>query len=80
MIVTATEPQTVSSLRANSLHDGLYNVALFAVIGLLFWAIDFNSNSEVSAARSVFTLLIPGLIIYELVAYIAKRRLLVLEP
>ncbi|WP_166823816.1 hypothetical protein [Brevibacterium limosum] len=79
MEAAATAPQSLHTLRRKSLHDGLFNVALFAVIGLFFWAIDFNSHSAVSAARMVFTMLIPGLIIYSLVEYFVSKRLLELD-
>ncbi|WP_209323216.1 hypothetical protein [Brevibacterium renqingii] len=79
MNAATTEPQSLHTLRRKSLHDGLFNVALFAVIGLLCWAIDFNSHSAVSAARMMFTMLIPGLIIYSLVEYFVNKRLLELD-
>lgn len=80
MTDVAAEPQPLSSLRTKSLYDGLFNVALLAVVGLFFWAIDFNSHSEVSAAQIMFIVMIPALIIYELVVYLINRRALELEP
>lgn len=80
MTDVAAEPQSLSSLRTKSLHDGLFNVALFAVVGLFFWAIGFNSHSEASAAQLMFIVMIPALIIYELVVYLINRRALELEP
>jgi len=44
MVADATQPQSLFTLRKTSLFNGLQSVGVIAVLGLILWAIGFNSH------------------------------------